>query len=140
MVTESNIEVFLTTHEPQINRHFNRDRQITTTEVPSLIAPVKVDAIGRNERPVIVQFLDLNRRVTDIKYELAQVLLLSEAFEEQNIVPKTFLIAETTAVLRTGQQAIWKQLRNHKKFESLPVSEAEKVIEYAEEHGVLPLI
>lgn len=139
-VQESRIERFLATHEQRLERHFNRNRQITAGDVKSLIVPVKVDAVGVNKRPVIVQFLDLNRRLNDIKYELGQVLLLEEAFEEQNRRPKTFLVTEVPAQALPEQEAIWKQLLAHKKFDSIPVTEAEKVLQYAEEHNVLPLL
>lgn len=136
----NNIESFKAENKVQLSKHFNIDREFTVNEIPNLIAPVRVDLLGRNEIPVYVQAVDLDRIVYHIENDLAQLAFLKLAFEELNQNAKGFVLTREPDKKEQKQHDIWKQLRSNKQFEYIDLSEPEKVLQYAEAHNVIPLI
>ena len=136
----NNADTFKANNKVQLIRHFNVDREFTSIEIPKLIAPVKVDLLGKNEIPVYVQAVDLDKTVYHIEYELAQLAFLNLAFTEENKPAKGFVLSSEPDKKELKQHNIWKQLRSSKQFEYIDLSEPEKILEYAKKHGVQPLV
>jgi len=134
------IEIFKQQNKPRLVKHFNVDKEVSSTEIPNLIMPVKVDFLGRNEIPVYVQTIDLDRRLYDIENDVAVLLSLNSAFNQNKEKAKGFVIAQEPAPNDKKQHGIWNELRKSPLFEYVDISEGEKVIEYAQKHNVFPLI
>lgn len=133
-------ELFKMEYNEKIVQHYNLKKELTSYDIPGLIAPVKIDMLGKNEVPVYVQQVDLDRKLSSIEIDLAQLAFLNLAYSEQNIFPKAFVISAEPAINKNiKQKRIWDDLRVSKQFEYVDVSEAEKIIEYAQEHNVQPL-
>ena len=136
----NNADVFKVNNRVQLIKHFNVDREFTSIEIPKLIAPVKVDLLGKNEIPVYVQAVDLDKKIYHIEYELAQLVLLNLAFTEEKKPAKGFVLSREPDRKEVTQHNIWKQLRSSKQFEYIDLSEPEKILDYAKKHGVQPLV
>jgi hypothetical protein len=136
----NNVDRFKANNKVQLVKHFNVDREFTSIEIPKLIAPVKVDLLGKNEIPVYVQAVDLDKMVYHIEYELAQLAFLNLAFNEEEKPAKGFVLSREPDKKEFKQHNIWKQLRSSKQFEYIDLSEPEKILEYAKKHGVQPLV
>lgn len=136
----NNADTFKANNKVQLIKHFNVDREFTSIEIPKLIAPVKVDLLGKNEIPVYIQAVDLDKKIYHIEYELAQLAFLNLAFIEENKEAKGFVLSSEPDKKEIKQHNIWKQLRSSKQFEYIDLSESEKILEYAKKHGVQPLV
>lgn len=133
-------EVFKLLNKEKIFQHYNIEKELTSNVIPGLIAPVKIDMLGKNEVPVYVQQVNLDRKLSSIEIDLAQLAFLNLAYAEQNINPKAFVISSEPELSKNiKQKMIWDDLRVSKQFEYVDVSEAEKIIEYAQDHNVQPL-
>lgn len=133
-------EVFRRNNEVKLKAHYTIEREIYTKELPGLIAPVKIDLIGMNEIPVYAQSIDMDRRVYHIENDIAKLLFLRNAFDAKFKKRTEFIVTSEPQKTQLKQHAIWKNLRSSKEFTYLDVSDAEKIIEYANEHGVKPLV
>lgn len=133
-------ERFRINNEKVLKTHYTMGKEIYTNELPGLIAPVKIDLIGMNEIPVYAQSIDMDRRVYHIENDIAKLLFLRNAFDAKFKTRTEFIVTSEPQKSQLKQHAIWKNLRSSKEFTYLDVSEADKIIEYANEHGVKPLI
>jgi len=140
VLLSNNLESFKTVNRPRLKKYFNVEKEFTSNEIPNLLAPVKVDLIGRNDKPVYAQSIELNRIVYHIENDLAQLLLLQNAFASENKSAKGFVLTSEPDKRETKQHNIWNQLRNNRLFEYVDISEGEKIIQYAEAHNVQPLV
>ena len=137
IIRVNTVDTFKAAHRVTLDKHFNVEREFTSVEIPNLIAPVRVDLLGKNEIPVYMQSIDLNRNVYNIENDLAQLFFLRLAFATNS---KGFVLTSEPDKKEKKQHDIWSQLRSSKLFEYVDLSEAEKIIQYAEEHNVLPLV
>lgn len=134
------IEVFKRENIVRLKRYYNIEKQLSSDDIKGLIAPVKIDMVGKNEDPVYVKSVNLNREVHQIKNDLAQLAFLNIAYAEQKVNAKAFILsAEPFESKAISQHKIWNELRKNSQFEYVDASEAERVLEYAEDHGVQPL-
>jgi hypothetical protein len=140
MTRFSPFESFKQKNEVKLINHFNIEKEVTNKEIANLIAPVKVDLLGKNEIPVYAQTIDLEKNVYHIENDLAQLLFLRLALTSNHKKVKEFVITSEPNKKALKQHQIWENLRSTKEFEYIDSSEAEKVIEYAEKHGVMPLV
>lgn len=133
-------ELFRIKNETSLKTHYTMGKEIYTKELPGLIAPVKIDLIGMNEIPVYAQSIDMDRRVYHIENDIAKLLFLRNAFDAKFKTRTEFIVTSEPPKSQLKQHAIWKNLRSSKEFTYLDVSEANKILEYASEHGVKPLV
>jgi hypothetical protein len=137
----NSIEQFKTKKLPILTKHFNIDKEITHNELPNLIVPVTVTFIGQNEVPTFVQSLDLEKRTDFLINDISEILFLQKAFKEMEKESVAMSItSEPNKKEFPKQHDIWNQLRITKGIKNYDISEADAVIEYAEEHNVLPYI
>lgn len=59
--TENKVHLAKSSFFPQIKNHFSTDKEFTAEYDSSVILPIKIDLIGKNEIYVIGQFLDLEK-------------------------------------------------------------------------------
>jgi len=120
---------------PQVIDYFSHETEVTRAEFSGLITPVTIDLIGKNERLVFAQFLDMEKPVRDIKYGFYDIKELIEVVEDS----KGFLVSsEPDKAHCKKQHLIWENIRNYSKINYLDISEVDRIKEYAEEHHVIP--
>lgn len=135
------IETFITSKREVLSKHFNIDKEITSKDIPNLIVPVKITLIGQNEVATFVQSLDMEKRIDVLSNSISEILFLQKAFSTSHEKSIAMAIThEPDKEIFPKQHDIWKQLRNTKDITNYDISEAEKIIEYAEKHGVRPLL
>jgi len=121
----------------RVQTFFNIEQEITPENIPGLIMPVKVDLIGKNEIPVYAQAIDLERQNYHIQSDLAVLFMLNKALDNA----KGFHISsEPDKKLFPRQHDTWKSIKDWKDSEYVDLSEVKKIEEYANLHGVVPLV
>ena len=134
------IEVIKTQYGPKINQHYDIQREVTPDKVPNLIVPVRVDFTGKNEIDVYAQTVDMEASPQTVTSHINAFVQLKTTYVENNVPMHDFMIAEEPDKKRFPKQhEIWKQLRSSSILNYLDLSDSEKIIEYAEEHNVVPL-
>ena len=124
-------EIFI----PRVKKYFSIDKELTTNDFPTLLFPVTCDLLGKNERTVISQFLDLERAIYHIKNDYYDIEHIPNAICDGQL----FLVSpEPDKKALPSQHSIWKQVRVNKDYDYVDISEIDKIEEYAKEHGVIP--
>ena len=135
------IKPFIVSKRDILLKHFNIDEEITYREIPNLIVPVTVTLIGENKVATFVQSLDLEKRTDKITNDISEILFLQKAFSISNKESVAMAITQEPDKKQFPKQHdIWQQLRNTKDIINYDISEAEKVIDYAEKHNVRPFL
>lgn len=123
----------------QISEHYATHVEITHDQVQNLIAPVRIDFSGRNEIDVYAHTIDMQATPTTITHHINSFVQLVATYKQNKVPMKDFVIAEEPAKEEQPKQhELWLQLRRSKLLNYLDLSESEKIIDYAEEHGVVP--
>lgn len=123
---------------PQVKPYYNTEKEVSTSEIPTLLMPVNVDMIGKNEVPVFAQLIDFERHLNFIQQDVSVLEFMFSALESER--PKSFMIAcEPEKAAYPKAHDAWNSLRKWNKTEYVALDEIDKVREYAEEHGVQPL-
>lgn len=123
----------------QVMKHFIQDRTISYNEVKGLIIPVKVDLAGKNEKDVFVQSIYMEAKPDTIIQEISTFYLLKDTYKKNDIPMQDFVLAAEPPKEQKKQHELWKHLFKSNEFNYVDVSEAGRIIEYAEEHNVLPV-
>jgi hypothetical protein len=132
---------FIVSNRDILSQHFNIDEEITFREVPNLIVPVTVSLIGQNEVATFVQSLNLEKRTDKLSNDISEILFLQKAFSTSQKESVSIAITqEPDKRSFSKQHEIWQQLRNTKDIINYDISEAQRVIEYAEKHDVRPFL
>jgi hypothetical protein len=128
---------FRNTFFTKVQPYFNVEQEFSSDDIPGLIMPVKVDLIGKNEKPVYAQAVDLERQNYHIQNDLAVLFMLNKAL----VNAKGFHISsEPDKKLFPRQHDTWKSIKTWKDSEYVDMSEVQKIEEYATLHGVVPLV
>lgn len=89
---------------------------------------------------VYAQTVDMEAGVHTVSSHINAFVQLKTTYAENKIFLKDFIIAEEPERQNFPKQHdIWKQLRDSNILNYLDLSESEKLISYAKEHGVIPL-
>lgn len=121
---------------PRVSDYFLTEYDVTPDTFPELLLPVTIDLMGKNERYVIGQFMDLERHPNHIKSDFFDFRQLSEALPNST----NFLItAEPLKSKWPVQHHFWNEIRNIRNIQCIEVSEVEAVEAYAREHRVKPV-
>jgi len=134
------IDTFKVTNRVRLSKYFNIDKQITSEQIQYLIAPVRVDLVGMNLQPVYAKSVDFEKHYYHIKEELSEIFFLYHAFKLQNKNSEAYVLSMEPSKKDSDKHRAWKELRSYTQWKNVDVSEAEQIIEYAEEHNVQPLI
>lgn len=134
---ESSIELVKSAFLPRVSGFFLTEQDITPKRFPALLLPVSIDMIGKNERHVIGQFLDLERNPNHIKSDFFDFRQLIEVLSKS----KNFLItSEPEKKTWPNQHHFWKEIRKIRNVECVEITEVEAVEAYAREHQVKPTL
>jgi len=133
------LEIIRERHK-EILHYYNVNNEISHNYVPNLIAPVKIDFSGKNEVDVYAQTLDMEQPHHHIAYHINAFGQLKSAYLDNNKPMKDFILSKEPPKSLKKQHDIWEQLRNTKKFNCIDISESQKIMDYAIEHEVKPLV
>ncbi len=122
---------------PNVSEYFSSEKEITNDDFNGIVIPVTIDLIGKNERLVFAQFIELERNINYIKNDYYDLKQLKEVQPDSS----GFLISsEPKKEKFVRQHQIWEQIRKSNHFSYLDTSEVQKIKEYAATHGVLPYV
>ena len=103
---------------------------------PRLILPVKMDLMGKNEKEVFAQSIDMTKTLRSIENGVADLLHINRALPNA----KQFIIASEPDKSNEVNHRVWDNIRDLNEFEYVDLSESEKITDYALKHGVIPLL
>lgn len=118
--------------------YFNTHFTLTSQQVPNLLAPVKIDLIGRNGQDVLVRTVDTSSGPEKISNEVSSFYMLVDTYRKNNMPMQDFIIAEEPMRKNKKQHEIWREIKESGSFNYLDISEGEKLKEYAIQHHVVP--
>lgn len=122
---------------PRIEKFYSIKKEVTPSIIPNLTMPIKIDIIGKNERPVYAQSVDLTKNNYHIQNDLSSIIMLNNAYSKE---AQAFIISSEPDKENKMQHDIWQNLRNGQIAEYVDISEIERIEEYAKKHGVTPLV
>lgn len=134
--TKSTVEYFKKISYPKVKQYFNIEKEIDSFIYPKLIMPVKMDLMGKNEREVFAQSIDMSKSLRSIENGVADLLHINRAISDA----KQFIISSEPSKLIELNHRIWNNIRNTKEFEYVDISEFDRISNYAQKHGVAPLL
>lgn len=115
--------------------YFNIEQEIGPEDFNGLLTPVKLDLLGKNETEVFVQSIDFEKPVHSIELNVGSLLQIQRALPKSK---KYILSYEPDKKIELNHR-IWNILRHTSDFDYIDISEADRITEYAETHGVKPL-
>lgn len=123
---------------PRVKNFYNCDQELTPEVLPKLPMPINVDFIGRNDRIVYAQVIDLERTFYHIQNDIGVLAILNQVYHDES---EKFVISnEPDKVNYPKQHQTWSNLKKGDLAQYIDLSEIEKIEEYAVKHGVSPLI
>lgn len=129
------IDRFKKQYYPHVKSFFNIEQEINSTQYSGLFTPVKIDLMGKNDIEVFGQSIDFEKKVYSIECNIGILLQLNRALPNA----KQFVIGYEPDKNLEINHRVWNNIRQSSEFEYVDVSEAEKITEYAINHGVTPL-
>ncbi len=133
---KSNIQLVKADFYPKVNEYFSIEKEITHEKYPKVLLPVTIDLLGKNEKYVLGQFLDLEKNIYHIKNDFFDYQQLSEVFKTS----QKFIISNEPQKVKFPQQHyFWNEIRKQKKHTYVDVSELEIIEIYANQHQVTPV-
>jgi len=119
----------------KVKDYFTVDRELPVAEFPSLELPVTVDLFGKNEKIVVVQFIDLERQINFIKTDFYDLEHINQTIKKKIM----FLVTqEPNRKAFPQQHHLWNQTRKDRKYRYTDMKEVDYIRQYAVEHGVVP--
>lgn len=132
------LRVFKQSFDLKVHNHFLEGRTITNIDVPNLLVPVQIDLVGRNGIDVFVQTIDTHSQPSTIIKDISTFYLLKETYRKNNQPIKDFLLSKEPPQNMKKQHDLWMNIRKSNEFNYVDLSEAQVIIDYAEEHDVKP--
>ena len=117
----------------RINDHFNVNYTLTSERIPNLIAPAKVDLLGRNSADVLVRTIDTTAGADKITNDVATFYMLKDAYRKNTMTVKDFIMASEPLKKFKKQHDIWQHISQSGDFTYIDFSEADKLKKFAEE-------
>lgn len=123
----------------KINNRVFFDVRLTSENIVDLPAPVQVDFIGKNEKPVIGKSIDFSSSYQTLEKDIAKYFMLIHTFENNGKENSyNFLIGDEPEKKTVKEHELWSNLRINKNFKYVPTNEIEQITEYANNHNVRP--
>ncbi len=129
---------------PRVQSRVNVDYKLEAAEYDFVVFNLNIDMIGKNDRPVLTQFVDFEASQTSLKNMINEFVSIIKPLEiKEGKVGKFFIVAEEPSKEHKSQHLIWNHLKDSpliKKqvLEIVSPSELETIEEYLEEHDVRP--
>ena len=125
----------------KIENRVNFDRKLTSRDVSTLIVPVNVSFIGKNENPVAGELIDFGSKEHSLSNTLAKFISLIKAFEMKSESGKYFVLGKEPDKINFPQQhETWSHIYNSGFLDFVDADESESVVEYMNTHNVTPFI
>lgn len=114
--------------------------EITQHDVPELLLPsYRLDFIGRNEREVIGEVVDFEKREFFLEADNNKLDNVTYALSNLDRLGKAFVIGdEPNRSEYRNQHAAWRSMSASGRIELVPTDETERLVEYLEARGVQP--
>ncbi|MGB3948237.1 MAG: hypothetical protein WBM13_09635, partial [Bacteroidia bacterium] len=138
MIKHNKFEDLKTSLYPKIQNQYNIETEFSANEIPNLAIPLKIDIIGKNERVVFAQSVDLERGLYHIQNDMGVIAMLNQVFDSNAV--GYIISSEPNKNLYPKQYSTWLNIRNSNIANYIDVSEVDKLKEYADIHNVKPLV
>jgi len=129
------IESFKKEYLPTVKEYFNIEKEISFSDYPGLLMPVKIDLMGKNEIEVFAQTVNMDKNLRSVQLDISDLLLIQKAIPKA----KQFLISQEPDKNNVENHNVWNNIRQYKELEYVDISEVEKIKNYAVKHCVKPL-
>jgi hypothetical protein len=131
---------------PRVKSRVNVDYRLEAEQYDFLVFNFNVDMIGKNDRPVLTQFVDFNASQQTLKNKINEFVSIIKPLEIfQNRTGKFFLVGEEPLQEMNNQHLIWEHLQEstwikNEILELVTPNEVDKIEEYLEVHDVKPFV
>ena len=132
---EKEILRFKKIYFPKVRSYYSIEKTIDSTIYDKLVTPIKLDLLGKNDREVFGQSVDFDNQVSFLEHSISKLLHLHYALPDA----KQFIIGTEPEKQKEINHRIWNNVRSHAVLEYIDLSEADRIEQYAREHGVQPL-
>ncbi len=133
---KKNILVVKADFLPRVKDFYSVEKELSITDYPTLILPVTIDLIGKNEVYVLGQFFDLEKNINFIKNDYFDFQQVQATIKSG----KRFTISSEPEKSKYPlQHHFWQEIRKQKGLTYVDVSDLEMIESYAKEHGVIPV-
>ena len=124
---------------PKIEGKVNIDKKVTSNDLKSLIAPVKVDFIGKNQVPVAGVTVDFTKSENTLVNSLSKFVSLIHALDKDDQQGGKYYVLGKEPNQYSIQHKRWEDMRDTGFIEFIDINEIEKIASYIDEHHVKPL-
>lgn len=124
---------------PKIKDKVNLRRKVTPNDFKSLITPVNVDFIGKNNAPVAGVTVDFSKSENAVSNSLAKFVSLIHALDRDDVSGGTYFVIGKEPQKETKQHVQWNDMRETGFVKFVDVRDVDGVAEYIDEHKVKPL-
>jgi hypothetical protein len=124
---------------PKIEGKVNIDKKVTSHDLKTLIAPVKVDFIGKNQVPVAGVSVDFTKSENTLVNSLSKFVSLIHALDKDNLQGGKYFVLGKEPNQNSIQHKRWEDMRDTGFVEFIDIDEIETVASYIDEHHVKPL-
>ncbi len=131
---------------PKVDKRMNIDFQLNAATFDFMVFNLQVDMIGRNDRPVLTQFVDFIHSPETIKHKVNDYVSIIKPLElKEGGAGKFFLVAQEPDRSMDKQKRIWDHLKESPLVKNAIVeivspNELESIEEYLEKHDVQPFV
>ena len=124
---------------PRIRDKVNIDWEVTSNDLRSLIAPVTVDFIGKNQVPVAGITVDFEKSEQKVTGSLAKFVSLIHALDRDDITGGKYYVVGREPKQNSVQHNRWENMRQTGFVEFIDVDDIQTVADYVIQHHVRPL-
>lgn len=122
----------------QIEQRVNLDITLDNTDFSTLLVPVTIDFIGRNDLAVLGETIEFNKPITQIQHDITSYLSLTMSIEEQEQKKGTYFLVGKEPDKKERSHQFWTNLRNSPFVEYVEIDEIDRIANYMEDHNVQP--
>lgn len=122
----------------QLESRTNLDVALTSQQIPNLLLPIHIDAIGMNEIPFACEAIDFSENQTRIRSKLNAILNLYRAFNEEFDNSKMFCLFKQPDAKQKTKTDLFNNLRKSSLVQMVPEDEVSAIENYVVQHEVQP--
>lgn len=129
---------------PKVKERVNVDYQLKASQFDFMVFNLQVDMIGKNDVPVLTQFVDFQFGAEAIKHRINDYVSIIKPFEiNRGKVGKFFIVGQEPDKGFKKQHIIWENLLDSPLVSKsivqiVPPNELEEIHDYLEQHDVRP--
>jgi hypothetical protein len=129
---------------PKVSSRVNVDYTLKASDFDFVVFNLNVDLIGKNDAPVLTQFVDFQTSAEAIKHRVNDYVSLIKPFEiKESKIGKFFIVGQEPDKELNKQHLIWENLIKSPLVskdivEIVSPNELERIQDYLEEHDVRP--